>query len=163
MVTHTQLKKHAEEAAKKQSIATMGRNLTAPATELRIKPITGDDIFPPHVSAPTTTPPADEGALCPNASAGPSPPITSPPPLVLPRFIEDNDFPPDDVGHLHDPSQVPEPPSYPSMEMSDTDEDSSETEDQGKTQNESNLNESMDEEYLKQGTLSSAWNLSHRD
>ena len=154
MVTKTQLKKHAEEATKKQSITTMGRNPAIPATKLRIKPITGNDIFLPQALPPTPAPPVDEGTSCPNTSVGSYPSVTSPPLPIPSHSIEDNDFPPDDVERLHNPPQVPEPPNYPSMETSDADEDSSETEDQGEIRDELNLNEFLDDEYLEQGRSS---------
>lgn len=151
IVTNSQLKKHAEEAAKKQSIMAMGGNPTAPATQLKIRPITGNDIFPPPVPAP----PVDKGPPCPDISMG------SPPPFAPPYSIEDDDFPPDDAEHPHgNPPHDFEPPhSYPSMEKSDTDEDDSEaedqdqggTKDQGEVRDELNLDEFLDEEHLRQG------------
>lgn len=149
-VTKAQLKKHAEEAARKQSIIAMGGDSTTPAATLRVLPITGNDIFASKASAPAPTLPVDDSTPCPDISMGSPPPV--PPPYPIPRHsIADDDFPPDVVEHPHNP-QVPEPPDYPSMEMSDV-EDSSETEDedQGRVEGEPNLNDFMDWEYLKQG------------
>ena len=145
-VTKSQLKKHAEEAARKQSIIAMGGDPSTPAATLKVLPITGNDIFVSQASAPTSIPLVDDGTPCPDISMGSPPPVASLSCSVPPRFIADDDFPPDVVEHSRDP---PEPPDYPSMEMSDV-EDNSENEDQDQG-SEPNLNDFMDLEYLKQG------------
>jgi hypothetical protein len=161
-VTKAQLKKHAEEATKKQSITAMGRNPTTPATKLRIRPITGNDIFSPQASPPVLVPPPDEGTSFPDTFTGSPPPVTSLLPPIAPYSIQDNDFPPDDVRNFDEPPQAPKSPDYPLMETSDTDEDGSETRDQGESgtedrgtiQDELGLDGLLDEEYLKQGRSS---------
>src|SRR5882757_5006826 len=87
-VTQGQLKRHAEEATRKQSILAMGGDPTIPDIPLREKPITGNNIFPPQASAPpptltpTPAPPVDDDI------SYPEDPIDSPQdPLPLPCFI----------------------------------------------------------------------------
>ena len=50
----------------------------------RIKPITGNDIFPPRPSTPTPVPPVDDRAFYPKPSMGSSPSTVS-----LPHLIKD--------------------------------------------------------------------------
>ena len=161
MVTQVQLKKHLGEAARKQSVARMGGDPTAPATTLRIRPITGNDIFPSPSPTPVPTPePAPTGGdntVNSEDSVGLPPSTTLPPHSIPPHFIEDNDFQPDATEHFHDPPQVPEPYEYPLMEMSD--EDDSEAEDQhdpGKNKDpvqDAPDIEEIDWEYLRQGVF----------
>jgi len=136
----------------------MGGDSTTPAATLRVLPITGNDIFVSQASASVPVPPVDDGPSCPDISMGSSPPVSLPS-SIPPHSIADDDFPPDIVEHSYNP-QVPEPPDYPSMEMSDA-EGSSEAEDQdqdddtmkdrGRAQGEPNLDDFMDQEYFKQG------------
>ena len=156
-VSQAKAAQHAEEAKRKQSILAMGGDPTVATATLMVPPITGNDIFR-RASASSRV--DNEDALSPDISMGSPPPVSLPPHLVSPHFIEDDDFPPDTVEYPHEPPQAPDPHDYPSMEVSDADEDDSEpesdsgTEDQGGVQSEPNLDEFMDWEYLKQGKFS---------
>ena len=144
-VTQTQLKAHAEEAERRRSIISMGRDPNTPAATLRVVPITGNDIFESRALAPS--PPVDDrGASIPNDLSS----FPTPNNFIAPHPIEDDDFPPDPIDHLNDPPQVPESPDYPSMEAPDIDTDEDE-EDKERVQDKPNLEEFMDWEYLQQG------------
>jgi hypothetical protein len=153
-VTQGQLKKHANETARRQSILAMGGNPNVRNVPLRIIPITGNDIFPPQAPAPA--PPADDMS---NTEPFVNPPPQSPSlPRVIPSHsIEDDDFPPDTANPSNSPPPDAEFPKYPSFETSDEDEDVSETGDQDEhgtkeqAQCEENLDEFMDFEFLNQG------------
>ena len=153
-VTQGQLKKHADETARRQSILAMGGNPDIRNVPLRIKPITGNDIFPPQAPAPA--PPTDDNAFDTEAFVD-SPPQPPPLPRVIPSHsINDNDFPPDIADSSNTPPPASKFPEYPLVEMSDGEEDENETGDQGKhgteeAQREARLDEFMDFEYLKQG------------
>jgi len=155
-VTQAVLKKHADEAARRQHVIAMGGDPTSPAVTLKVKPITGNDTFGSRARVPvsTVTPPTiDEDLPDSNLFMGASPPpVTLPQHFISPHPIEDNDFPPDPIEYDHDPPEVSDPPDfYPSMET-DADEDEDETEGEGEApNNEPNLEEFMDWEYLKQG------------
>jgi len=123
---------------------------------LKIRPITGNDIFGPTATLPTVDE-DPESESDPLMAASP-PPVTSLPYFPpLSHSIEDDDFQPDPVEHALDPPQASDPPDcYPSMEISDSDGD--EDEDDNKTEGEGeapgdgpDLEEFMDWEYLKQG------------
>lgn len=157
-VSQAKAAQHAEEAKRKQSILAMGGDPTVATATLMVPPITGNDIF--RRASASTSRVDNEDALSPDISMGSPAPVSLPPHLVSPHFIEDDDFPPDTVEYPHEPPQAPDPHDYPSMEVSDADEDDSEpesdsgTEDQGGVQSEPNLDEFMDWEYLKQGKFS---------
>jgi len=151
-VTPTVLKKHADEAARQRHIAGMGGDLP-PATTLKVTPITGNETFGSHtrVSGPTVT--IDEDTSQPDFFTPVSPTLVASLPHSLPlHFVEDDDFSPDPVKHIHDPPQVSEPADcYPSMEMSDADTDDDEDKAKGKgVQDEPDLEAFMDEGYLRQ-------------
>ena len=163
MVTQDQLKKHLDEAARKQGISMMGGDPTGLATPLRIQPITGNNIFPSPSPTPTPTPAPESAPTGGDNTLVPEGSISLPPPTTLPlhsipqHFIDDNDFQPDTTEHIHDPPQVPESYEYPSMEMSD--EDDSEAKDQDDSRrNEDSIRdapdlEEIDWEYLRQRTF----------
>ena len=163
MVTPAQLKKHLVEAARKQSIAAMGGDpTTSEAPMLKIRPITGNDIFPPQDPAPTHIPTVNDDVPNPEVSvSSPSPAATLPHPIPS-HLIDDNDFTPDTIDHPHDPPNIPKPLQYPSIEIFDEGEDDTETEDQddsggsqGAVQDVPHLEEFMDWEYLTQRTFNS--------
>jgi len=134
----------------------MGKDPNIPDLPLGMKPITGNDIFPPRPPSPTPTPPVLENAL--DAELPVDPPSQTP--LLLRSiphyFIDDDDFPPDTTESSQQPSQDPGFSKY-STELSDEGEDDEETEDQNRgetkeqAQCEPNLEEFMDFEFLKQG------------
>ena len=168
-MTQSTLKKHADEAARRQHIATMGIDPAPPVARLKVTPITGNDVFESQAQASvsTVTPPIiDEGV----SHTGPFttlPPSVAPlPHFIPPYFIDDDDFQPDPAEHSHDPPQGSDPPDcYPSMEMTEVDEPEvngeDEPEDNGEDKPEDNsgvqgeeeldLERFMDWEYLKQG------------
>ena len=154
------MKRHTNEAARRQNIAAMGIDPAPPAATLRITPITGNDIFGSRTqaSAPTVTPPIidedigrSDNFTTPSRSAAPLP-------RSIPQYsIPDNDFPPDSTRHEHNPPQFSDPPNcYPSMEASNTEEDGDEdkTEDRGHVQGDDEPHPEgfMDLEYLGQGS-----------
>ena len=156
-VTKGVLKKHAAEAKRRQHVIVMGGDPTSPAVTLKVKPITGNDTFGSRaqVPAPTVTLLTfDEDTSDSNLGITPPPPSVPPPRhFISPHSIKDDDFPPDPVEHDHDPPQFSDPPNcYPSMETSDSDEDEDKAEHEGEVpDNEPDLEEFMDWEYLKQG------------
>lgn len=161
-VTLATLKKHAEEAKRRQHIATLGGDvLNPPVATLKVTPITGNDIFGSHTHIPPPTvmqPPVDEDASNPDLLATASPPPAASLPHFLPSHpIEDNDFQPDPIEDMHDPPQVSDPPDcYPSMGTDDTDDDEDEDGDGAEDKREApdgspDLEDYMDWEYLRQG------------
>lgn len=152
-VTQGQLKKHAHETARRQSILAMGGDPTIPDIPLRTKPITGNDIFKPQAPtpAPTPVPSVHDEAAHPGIPIHSPVPISSLPHSVPPHSIKDDDFPtdtPESDATRHPPvsPQSFEFPDYPSVETPDTDENASDEQDQ----DEINLDEFMDLEFLKQ-------------
>ena len=151
------LKRHTDEMARRQNIATMGVDLTPPASKLKVTPITGNDIFGSRAQAlaPTFTPPiVDEGTSHPSPFAALPPPVTPLPHFVQSHSIEDDDFPPDPVEHANAPPEVLDPPDcYPSMEVpdADTDEDEPRGRNEAQGEDEPDLQRFLDWEYLKQG------------
>lgn len=156
-VTQKQLKKHAAESARRESVRAMGGDPDIPSISFKFKPITGNDIFPPQPPTPTPSPLVNNDILGLDVSVGPSQQPPQLPRSIPLHPIEDNDFPPDDAGPSHEPPQPPKPPDYPSMETSDSDEDNNESEDQDEDETEKsvphepNLTNFMDFEFLKQG------------
>ncbi|KAF9643934.1 hypothetical protein BDM02DRAFT_1275385 [Thelephora ganbajun] len=141
MVTKAQLKRHAEEVARQQS-GFADPTIISSTVRLRVKPITGDDIFGPQASAPTPAPPVDNGTFYPEISAGPPLPVASPPYFIPLHSIEDDDFPLDPVEHPRPPSRLPD---YPSIETSDVDEHYGEAEEQDKGRTEDGFSIMNDE------------------
>lgn len=77
LVTQAQLKKHAEEAARKERVIAMGGDPSVPDIPLRLKPITGNDIFPPRVPTPASASPVRDRTFYPE-SLPPAPPLPHP-------------------------------------------------------------------------------------
>lgn len=149
-VTEAILRKHTDEAARRQNVAGMGA-APAPATTLKVTPITGNDVFESRArpSVPTVTPPIfDNNSSHSDHFAASPPPAASLPHFLSPHSIDEDDFPPDPIQYVHDPPQVWDPPShYPSMEASDDEDKDGEVQDG----DEPDLERFMDWEYLKQG------------
>lgn len=87
LVTKAQLKKHAAEAARRERIIAMGGDPSIPDIPLRIKPITGNDIFPRRTPVPSLEPPVGDHAFRPEGF-----PKSPPPPPSPPHFIEDDRY-----------------------------------------------------------------------
>lgn len=149
-VTKGQLKKHADEVARRQHILAMGGDPAIIDFPLMVKPITGNDIFKPE--APVPAPLVGDDAFCPNVPVDSPPPTSSLPHLIPPHSVEDNDFPPDEmepdtIKYPCTPPHSSEFSYYPSMETPDANEDDSEEQ----VQCEANLDEFMDAGFLEQG------------
>ena len=86
LVTQAQLRKHAAEAARRERVIAMGGDPDIPevSPRFRMKPITGNDIFPPQPSTPTPASSVDDHTFYPGPFAG-SPPST----VSSPHYIED--------------------------------------------------------------------------
>ena len=138
-----------------EEIQKLGGNANIPQdVRIKLKPITGNDIFLPPAPPTQISPPSvTNNAGDPDISTTPPPQPPSLPRPIPTHLIEDEDFPPDTVGPPCKPPSTPEPSAYPTMEVSDTsDESDGEAEDQEEqTRYNTDLADSIDVEFLKQG------------
>jgi hypothetical protein len=111
-VTEAVLRKHTDEAARRQNVAGMGAN-PAPATTLKITPITGNNISESRARSlvPTVTPLIfDNDSSHSDHFAASPPPAASLPHFLSPHSINEDDFPPDPIQYVHDPARFGTPP-----------------------------------------------------